>query len=491
MHELTDEIVDFSHTYHDLVHNVSLIIRLCNDLATTTAERERGDTASSIACYINEMDVSEKNARKHIQDIINGAWKKINGLCSTQNTLMEPFFNQARNAARPLILMDLYFATMHELTDEIADFSHTYQHLVYNVSHIIRLCNDLATTTAERERGDIASSIACYINQMDVSEENARKHIQEIINGAWKKINGLCSTQNALMEPFFNQARNAACMAHTLYLNEMDPFLLIIILIISQWIEFCKALFMEAKWYKMGYIPSLREYLSNASITSSGPLILIHSYFSTMHELTDEIVDFSHTYHDLVHNVSLIIRLCNDLATTTAERERGDTASSIACYINEMDVSEENARKHIQDIINGAWKKINGLCSTQNALMEPFFNQARNAARPLILIHSYFATMHELTDEIVDFSHTYQDLVYNVSLIIRLCNDLATTTAERERGDVASSIACYINEMDVSEENARKHIQEIINGAWKKINGLFSTQNALMEPFFNQARNAA
>ncbi|KAL5077985.1 hypothetical protein RYX36_016969, partial [Vicia faba] len=99
-----------------------------------------------------------------------------------------------------------------------------------------------------------------------------------------------------------------------------------------------------------------------------------------------------------------------------SRKRKGRCCFTIACYINEMDVSEENARKHIQEIINGAWKKINGLCSTQNALMKPFFNQARNAA------------LHELTDEIVDFSHTYQDLVYNVSLIIRLCIDLATTT---------------------------------------------------------------
>ncbi|CAL5211665.1 unnamed protein product [Lathyrus oleraceus] len=147
------------------------------------------------------------------------------------------------------------------------------------------------------------------------------------------------------------------------------------------WIEFCKALFVEAKWSKMGYIPSLQEYLSNASITSSGPLILIHSYIATMHELTNEIVEFSHTYQDLVYHVSLIIRLCNDLATAEAEKERGDAASSIACYMNEMEVSEEKARKHIQDIINSAWKKINGLCSTQNVLIEPFFNQAKNAAR--------------------------------------------------------------------------------------------------------------
>jgi alpha-farnesene synthase len=57
------------------------------------------------------------------------------------------------------------------------------------------------------------------MNEMNVSEEEARKHIQDIINIAWKKINGHCSTPIAWMEPFFNQAKNAARVAHTLYLN--------------------------------------------------------------------------------------------------------------------------------------------------------------------------------------------------------------------------------------------------------------------------------
>ncbi|KAE9593485.1 hypothetical protein Lal_00029081 [Lupinus albus] len=149
------------------------------------------------------------------------------------------------------------------------------------------------------------------------------------------------------------------------------------------WIEFSKALFVEAKWYSEGYIPSLKEYLNNAWISSSGPLILLHIYFATiMHEVTyDEIDDFLHTYEDLVYNISLIIRLCNDLGTTVAERERGDAASSILCYMNEMDVSEEKARKHIQEMINNAWKKINWYGTTIVASMEPFVTQARNAAR--------------------------------------------------------------------------------------------------------------
>lgn len=86
--------------------------------------------------------------------------------------------------------------------------------------------------------------------------------------------------------------------------------------VILQWTNFCKALYVEAKWYRMGYIPSLQEYLSNAWISSSGPIIILCSYFAIMYEVNDEIDDFLHTYEDLVYNISLVIRLCNDLGTT-------------------------------------------------------------------------------------------------------------------------------------------------------------------------------
>ncbi|KAK7312117.1 hypothetical protein VNO77_35722 [Canavalia gladiata] len=101
--------------------------------------------------------------------------------------------------------------------DEIEHFLHTFEDLVYNVSLVIRLCNDLGTTVAERERGDDASSILCYMNEKFVSEETARKHMQDIINKAWKKINGHCMTRVTSMEPFLTQALNAARVAHTLY----------------------------------------------------------------------------------------------------------------------------------------------------------------------------------------------------------------------------------------------------------------------------------
>ncbi|KAH1128098.1 hypothetical protein GYH30_016592 [Glycine max] len=112
-----------------------------------------------------------------------------------------------------------YLKKVNQVTD-MEDFLPTYEDLVYNVSLVIQLCNDLGTTVAERERGDTASSILCYMNEMNVSEEKARKKIQDMINKAWKKINGHCSTQVASIKPFLNQAINAARMAHTLYQNE-------------------------------------------------------------------------------------------------------------------------------------------------------------------------------------------------------------------------------------------------------------------------------
>lgn len=48
-----------------------------------------------------------------------------------------------------------------------------------------------------------------------------------------------------------------------------------------QWVNFCKSLLVEAKWYHEGHTPALGEYLSNAWISSSGARALhpcLHLY---------------------------------------------------------------------------------------------------------------------------------------------------------------------------------------------------------------------
>ncbi|XP_028771243.1 terpene synthase 10-like [Neltuma alba] len=45
------------------------------------------------------------------------------------------------------------------------------------------------------------------------------------------------------------------------------------------WVDLCKSDLVEATWYHNDYKPSFLEYLENAWISSSGPVVLFHAYF--------------------------------------------------------------------------------------------------------------------------------------------------------------------------------------------------------------------
>lgn len=55
----------------------------------------------------------------------------------------------------------------------------------------------------------------------------------------------------------------------------------------------------------------------------------------------------------------MIVRLSDDLGTSTIEMERGDNLKSIQCYILETRASEEDARERIKCLISETWKNIN------------------------------------------------------------------------------------------------------------------------------------
>ncbi|XP_056161806.1 (E,E)-alpha-farnesene synthase-like [Syzygium oleosum] len=157
------------------------------------------------------------------------------------------------------------------------------------------------------------------------------------------------------------------------------------------WEDFCKALLNEAKWDNMGYTPSLEEYLNNSWTSSSGPLILSHACYFTGHMKLDDPADLLQRNKDLIYNVSMIIRLCNDLGTSTAERDRGDAPPSVVCYMREANVSEDVARKHIKVLINQVWKRINARCfgNAETPFLRPFIIVTMNAARVAHMLYQF------------------------------------------------------------------------------------------------------
>ncbi|XP_025885205.1 alpha-farnesene synthase isoform X3 [Solanum lycopersicum] len=145
------------------------------------------------------------------------------------------------------------------------------------------------------------------------------------------------------------------------------------------WVNFCKALLVEATWYHKGHIPTLEDYLHNGWTSSSGPLLSLHVILG----LTNENLHLCKNCQEIIYYTSLIIRLCNDQGTSTVELERGDVASSIICYMHQENVSEDVAREHIESIILNSWEKtnyhFNRLSTSHRKIMKHVINEARMA----------------------------------------------------------------------------------------------------------------
>ncbi|KAK8527450.1 hypothetical protein V6N13_085280 [Hibiscus sabdariffa] len=147
------------------------------------------------------------------------------------------------------------------------------------------------------------------------------------------------------------------------------------------WTNLCKAYLLEAKWYSMGYTPTLQEYIDNAWTSISGPVMLGHAYLITGHITPEGLQHIEECYHNIVYQSSMIFRLTDDLGTSSDELKRGDVSKSIQCYMHKNKASEEEAREHVKMLIESAWKKINEEQMGKSPFSRTFIEIAMNLAR--------------------------------------------------------------------------------------------------------------
>ncbi|KAK4739819.1 hypothetical protein R3W88_003516 [Solanum pinnatisectum] len=117
------------------------------------------------------------------------------------------------------------------------------------------------------------------------------------------------------------------------------------------------------KSYHSGYKLNLEEYMENGWISIGAPLVFA---CIALDSLTN--------YYDIIRWSATIIRLRNDLGTSSDEMERGDVPKSIQCYMNEKGVSEEDARKHINLLIKETWKLMNTAQRDDSLFSETFMD---------------------------------------------------------------------------------------------------------------------
>ncbi|KAJ8545631.1 hypothetical protein K7X08_018214 [Anisodus acutangulus] len=163
-------------------------------------------------------------------------------------------------------------------------------------------------------------------------------------------------------------------------MNELAYDILKQVYQIFQWANLCKAYLLEVKWYQRGYTPSLNEFLRNAWITNTGPVLIMHAYFCITTPIEEEL-DCLNQYPAIIYTPSLILQLVNDLATSPDEIKKGDHLKSIQCYMHESRSSEEDARNYIKDLIDLTWKKMNRDILRDRSFSKDFRRTSMNLAR--------------------------------------------------------------------------------------------------------------
>ncbi|EOX92383.1 Myrcene synthase, chloroplastic, putative isoform 1 [Theobroma cacao] len=156
----------------------------------------------------------------------------------------------------------------------------------------------------------------------------------------------------------------------------------------EMWADLCKAYLVEAKWYYGGYTPTLKEYIDNAWISISAPVILSHAYFLT-NSIRKECLECLKEHSQVVYCTSMILRLVNDLETSSDELERGDVPKSIQCYMHETGFSKEEARHYIRNLIDATWKMMNENRIAQSPFSQTFIQIALNLARMAQCMYQY------------------------------------------------------------------------------------------------------
>ncbi|XP_007010143.2 PREDICTED: probable terpene synthase 9 [Theobroma cacao] len=113
-------------------------------------------------------------------------------------------------------LVLLCFVEADSIVEQFPHCLKDYSQLFYWSSLITRLSDDLGTSKAEMERGDIPKAVQSYVIEKGVSEEEARDHVKNLISDSWKKINEEI-VDNTFPEVIVNLSKNMARTAQCMY----------------------------------------------------------------------------------------------------------------------------------------------------------------------------------------------------------------------------------------------------------------------------------
>nr|AUG98169.1 gamma-terpinene synthase [Trachyspermum ammi] len=183
---------------------------------------------------------------------------------------------------------------------------------------------------------------------------------------------------------FYNDINKVADIAEKEYGVSILPYFQ------KVWTDLFDAYYLEAQWYHSGYKPSLKEYLDNAWISITGPIILTHSYFLTATSLPEEALKSIWNYPKVVRLAATILRIADDMGTSYHELARGDNPKLVQCYMKDYDCTEEEARGYVRQLLIDNWKELNEeKLAAESMFPKPFIDMCLNLGRIALAIYMY------------------------------------------------------------------------------------------------------
>ncbi|KAL2460390.1 Tricyclene synthase [Abeliophyllum distichum] len=256
------------------------------------------------------------------------------------------------------------------------------------------------------------------------------------------------------------------------FVNEMaydilkDRGLVIIPYLRTTWTDICKAYLQEAKWYFNGYTPTLEEYMKNACITISAHVIMSHAFFSVTNPIEKEAVEYLQKYPVVIHWLATILRLADDLATSSDELKRGDVATSIQCYMKDTGASEDEARKHIKFLIRETWKKLNKDQHVDSPFSQTFIGIAVNFARMAKYLYQHGDGLGiqnlEVKHRIIAYSSLAENLNSMAIININILKPISVCTFKNELPKMAFSLGANTNVLPSSVISTKPCNQTVI-----------------------------
>uniref|UniRef100_A0A0G7ZNT4 Terpene synthase, alpha-Humulene synthase n=1 Tax=Picea glauca TaxID=3330 RepID=A0A0G7ZNT4_PICGL len=128
----------------------------------------------------------------------------------------------------------------------------------------------------------------------------------------------------------------------------------------ATWQRYVESYLQEAEWIETRHAPSFNEYIKNALVSSGMCIVNLIPLLLLGQLLANNIVEQILSPSKIQELSELTIRLIDDIRDFEDEKERGEIASIVECYMKDNpDSTLENALNHIKGILHVSLEELN------------------------------------------------------------------------------------------------------------------------------------